>query len=133
MLSKSEVLQAVKQFAKEIDAPDAIICDAAGEQTSLDLRKFWLDIGTTLRVLEEDTPWANKAEWCFGLLKEAVRKDLSDSNSPLVLWEYCAEQCALINNMTAKDLFQLHSQTPHATEHGEEGDISNLCQFDWHE
>jgi hypothetical protein len=34
MKSKSEVLQAVKQFAKEIGAPDAIISDAAGEQSS---------------------------------------------------------------------------------------------------
>ena len=32
MKSKSEVLQAVKQFAKEIGAPNAIVCDTAGEQ-----------------------------------------------------------------------------------------------------
>ena len=31
MTSKSEVLQAVKEFAKEIGAPEAIICDAARE------------------------------------------------------------------------------------------------------
>eukprot|EP00957_Ditylum_brightwellii_P055363 4195709-Ditylum_brightwellii.AAC.1 len=30
---KGEVLLAVKQFAKEVVAPDAFICDAAGEQT----------------------------------------------------------------------------------------------------
>ena len=40
MRKKSEVLQAVKQFAKEIGAPDAIICDAAKEQTSRDLKMF---------------------------------------------------------------------------------------------
>jgi hypothetical protein len=34
MKSKAEVPQAVKQFTKEIGAPDAIICDIAGEQTS---------------------------------------------------------------------------------------------------
>ena len=34
MQTKSEVLQAVKQFAKEIGAPDAIICDMSCEQTS---------------------------------------------------------------------------------------------------
>ena len=39
MKSKSEVLQAVKQFAKEIGAPNTIISDAAGEQTSKALRK----------------------------------------------------------------------------------------------
>jgi len=32
MTLKSEVLQAVKQSAKEIEAPDAIVSDAAAEQ-----------------------------------------------------------------------------------------------------
>jgi len=59
MQSKSNVLAAVKQFAKEIGAPDAIISDAVGEQSSLALRKFLNSIGTTLRLLEEGTPWSN--------------------------------------------------------------------------
>ena len=62
MRTKSEVLQAVKQFAKEIGAPDAIICDISCEQTSRSLRKFCGEIGTTLHILEEGTPWVNKAE-----------------------------------------------------------------------
>ena len=69
MKFKIEVLQAVKQFAKEIGAPDAIICDMAGEQTSHPLRQFCNKIGTTLRVLEEGTPWANKAELYIALIK----------------------------------------------------------------
>jgi hypothetical protein len=52
MQSKAEVLQAVKQFAKEIGAPGAIICDMAGEQTSRELKRFCQEIGTTLRVLD---------------------------------------------------------------------------------
>jgi hypothetical protein len=68
MRSKKEVLQAVKQFAKEIGAPDAIIADAAREQKSLELRKFCSEIRTTLQVLEEGTPWANKAELYIGLI-----------------------------------------------------------------
>ena len=48
MKSKSEAFQAVKKFAKEIGAPDAIIFDAAGEQTSKALRKYCSDIGTIL-------------------------------------------------------------------------------------
>ena len=40
MKSKSVVLQAVKQFAKEIGAPDAIITDASKEQMSQALRRF---------------------------------------------------------------------------------------------
>ena len=85
MQSKSEVLQAVKQFAKEIGAPDAIISDMAGEQTSLALRKFCNEIGTTLRALEEGTPWANKAELYIGIIKEAVRKDMKESKCPLAI------------------------------------------------
>ena len=116
MRTKSEVLQAVKQFAKEIGAPDAIICDMSREQTSRSLRKFCGEIGTTLRILEEGTPWANKAELYIGLIKEAVRKDMKDSNCPLAFWDYCAERRARINNMTAKDTFNLHGSNPHCTD-----------------
>ena len=45
MQRKSEVLQAIKQFAKEIGAPTAIIVDMAGEQMSQEVRKFCNDIG----------------------------------------------------------------------------------------
>ena len=69
MRRRQDVLAAVKQFAKEIGAPDAIICDAAPEQKSLDLKRFLNTIGTTLRVLEEGTAWSNCAELYIGLLK----------------------------------------------------------------
>ena len=94
MRTKSEVLQAVKPFAKEIGAPDAIICDMSREQTLRSPRTFCGEIGTTLRVLEEGTPWVNKAKLYIGLIKEAVRKYMKDSNCPLAFWDYCAEQCA---------------------------------------
>ena len=76
MKTKKEVPQTVKQFAKEIGAPDAINCDAAGDQTSGSLREFFHKIGTTLRALEEGTPWSEKAELYIGLLKESVSKDM---------------------------------------------------------
>ena len=55
MQRKYEVLQAIKQFAKEIGAPTLIIGDMSGEQMSHDVRKFCNDIGTTLWALEEGT------------------------------------------------------------------------------
>ena len=54
---ESDVLQAIKQFSKVIGAPDAIIWDAARAQTSADMRKFCNEIGTTLRVLDKNSPW----------------------------------------------------------------------------
>ena len=71
MQRKLEVLQAIKQFAKEIGAPTSIIPDMSSEQMSQDVRKFCNDIGTSLRAVEEGTPWSNKAELYIGLLKEA--------------------------------------------------------------
>ena len=133
MKRKSEVLQAVKQFAKEIGAPDAIVADMAGEQMSVDLKRFCNDIGTTLRALEEGTPWSNKAELYIGLIKEAVRKDMRESDSPLVFWDYCVERRARINNLTAKQNFKLHGTTAYTATTGEEGDISNLCQYAWYD
>ena len=73
---------AVKMFAKEIGALNAIVCDMAKEQTSAELKGFLNDIGTTLRALEEGTPWANKAELYIKLMKEAVQKDMRESHSP---------------------------------------------------
>ena len=76
MKRKSEVMQAVKQFAKEVGAPDAIVCDMASEQMSAEIEQFCNTIGTTLRALEEGTLWTNKAELYIKLTKEAVQKDM---------------------------------------------------------
>ena len=41
---------------------------------------------------------------------------------------------AKVNNVTAKNLFQLHGVPPHESIFNEQSDISNLCQFafyDW--
>ena len=48
MKRKSEVLAAIKLFAKEVGAPDAIVSDMAKEQVSQDVRNFCNTIGTTL-------------------------------------------------------------------------------------
>ena len=100
---------------------------------SQEVRKFCNDIGTTLRALEEGTPWSNKAELYIGLLKEAVHKDMCESNSLMSLWDYCVERRARINSLPAKDNFKLHGTTPHTATLAEEGDIFSLCQFGWYE
>ena len=105
MKSQTELLQVVKQFAKDIVAPDAIICDGASEQKYHNIKKFLSEIGTTLQLLEEGMPWSKKAELYIGLIKEAVRKDIKSSNSSLDFWDYCVQQQACVQNMTSKDTF----------------------------
>ena len=51
MKARSEVILAVKQFAKAIGVPDAIICDASGEQSKHELCQFCHEIGKTLRYI----------------------------------------------------------------------------------
>ena len=70
----------LKAEAKEIGVPEAIICDMAGEQTSPTLKRFCQEIGTTLKFLQEGTPWTNKAELDIRLIKEAVRMDSKESD-----------------------------------------------------
>jgi hypothetical protein len=60
-MKRKEVLLAMKQFAKAIGAPDAFVADMSGEQMSKEVKAFCNEIGSTLRALEEGTPWANKA------------------------------------------------------------------------
>ena len=111
MKSKGQFLDSLKLFAKEVGVPFALVEDPAGEQTSSKVKLFCQQIGTTLRMLEEGTQWANRAELYVGLFKEGIRKDMRMSNSPLVLWDYCAERKARIHNLTARNLFQLEGQT----------------------
>ena len=133
MKSKGEFIHSLKLFAKEIGVLEALVVDPSGEQTSTKVKLFCQSIGTTLRRLEEGTQWANRAELYIGLFKESVRKDLRESNSPLVLWDYASERRTRIHNLTPRNLFQLQGQNPHMATLGEEGDISNVCTFGWYE
>ena len=126
MKRKSEVLLAIKQFAKDIGGPDSFVADMSGEQMSSEVKKFCNDIGTTLGALEEGTPWSNRAELYIGLIKEPARKDMCESNSPLCFWDYCVERKARINNLTAKNAFRLDGSTPHTLITGDE-ETSQIC------
>ena len=107
MKSKGEIVNALKLFAKEVGVPEALIVDPSGEQTSAAAKQYCQKIGTTLRIIEEHTQWANWAELYIGQFKEAIQKDMKESDSPLVFWDYCAERRAHIHNLTTKGLFQL--------------------------
>ena len=123
----------MKQFDKEIGTPDAFVADMSGEQMSKEVKTFCNDTGRTLRAMKEGTPWSNKAELYIGLMKEPVRKDMREANSPMVFWDYCLERRAWIHNLMAKSNFKLHGSNANTVTTGEEGDISSLCQFVWYE
>ena len=133
MKSKSDFLASLKQFCKDIGVPESLLLDPSGEQTSNKVKSYCHKVGTTLRILEESTQWANRAELYIGLFKESIRRDLSQTNCPLTLWDYCAERRALIHNVTPRDLFQLNGNNPTTATFGVQADISNICQYDWYD
>jgi hypothetical protein len=133
MKKESEYPLALKLFAKEVGAPNILVCDGSKTQNQRDVKKFLTQIGTTLKTLEAETQWANRAELGEGLIKESTRKDLHDSGCPIVLWDYCMERRALIYNVTSKKLFQLQGSNPHTVTFGTQADISNVCHFRWYE
>jgi hypothetical protein len=133
MKKEAEYLYALKEFSKEVGAPDVLICDGSKAQNQSAVKLYCNQIGTTLKTLEAETQFANRAELIIGLFKEATRKDMRESGSPIVLWDYCLERRALISQATSKKLFQLHGSNPHTSTFGTQADISNLCHFGWYE
>ena len=110
-----------------------LIVDGHNAQISSVVRRFCNQVSTTLRILERGTPWANRAELYIEILKEAVRKDMQASNSPMILWDYAIERRACIHNAILRLLFQNKGLTPHAATLSVEEDISNICHFGWYD
>ena len=133
MKSKGDYKEALHKFCKDVGVPSTLLVDPSGEQTSKKARKFCHQVGTTLKVLEESTQWANRAELYIGLLKSSIAKDLSRTNCPMKLWDYCAERRARIHNVIPRDLFQLNGNNPVTATFGNQADISNLCIFGWYD
>ena len=133
MKSQSEFQNALHWFCKEVGVPSTLVMDGHRAQKNLETRRFCHQVGTIMRVLEEGTPWANRAELYIGLHKEAVRQDMRRSNAPIVLWDYCLERRANIHNAIPRPLFQNNGATPHEATFGEQGDISNICNFGWYQ
>jgi hypothetical protein len=89
MQHQHDYFMALRQCAKEVGAPEVLVCDPHPTQTQQKVKEFCTQIGTTLRILEAQTQWANRAELYFGLIKEAMRKDMQATGSPWALWDYC--------------------------------------------
>jgi hypothetical protein len=133
MKDQRSYFSALKQFAKEVGAPKVLVCDLHPTQKKREVKEFCVQIGITLCVLKAKTQWANCAKLYVGLLKEAMQKDMRATGSPIVLWNYCMGQRALIFQFTVKKLFQLNETNPHTATFGTEADISHLCVFGWYE
>ena len=59
MKSTSGFMAALKYFAKEVGAPKILVDGPHPSHNSKEVKYFYNKIGTTLRLLEQVTQWAN--------------------------------------------------------------------------
>ena len=88
MRNQEELDMALHWFCKEIGVPVNLLVDAHLYQTYIKVKILCDQIGTTPKVLEKGTSWANRSELYIGLLKNEMCKDMCASHSTMSLWDY---------------------------------------------
>ena len=83
--SGMNIALAIKRYFKENGVPLHLICDQAREKVKGDSIIFCHDSGCTIIELEKGTPAANRAERNIKILKDGTKKDMFNTNSPIVL------------------------------------------------
>ena len=73
MKAEREFISTVQAFAKDVGVSAVLACDSAKTQTKKEVEDFANKIGITLRFLENETQWADRAELYIGLIKESTR------------------------------------------------------------
>ena len=56
---------------KDVGAPEALVADPRRLNKGKEVKDFCKKFGTTLRLLDQNTQWANSSDLYVGLMKEA--------------------------------------------------------------
>jgi hypothetical protein len=59
MKNQQDYFLALKHIAKDVGAPDVLVCDPHPTQRQSKVKEFCTQIDTTLRILKAKTQWAN--------------------------------------------------------------------------
>ena len=77
--AEHEFISTLQAFTEDVEVPAVLVCDGSKTKTKKEVKDFPNKIGTTLRVLENETQWADRAELYIGLIKESTRKDTCEA------------------------------------------------------
>ena len=83
---RADMEMAIKKFFKEVGVPPRLIADKAREQILGDTKKLCDQANCKIIELEKGTPASNRAERYIQIIKNETKKDLVNSDSPLVFW-----------------------------------------------
>ena len=133
MKNKSEAGYALQETIREIGIPNHIHMDGAKELTQGKWRDICWDANITTTQTERDSPWQNRTEIEIRELKRHVRRFMTRTKTPSILWDFCCQYTAELRNYLARPLPQLHARTPHEILTGNTPDISEFLEFTWYE
>ena len=74
MKTQTEFETALYWFYKYVGIPISLVMDAHKAQRKNDVKRFCDQVGSTLRVLEKGTPWANCADCVMGFSRKLYGK-----------------------------------------------------------
>ena len=105
------------------------------EQTSPALKTFLNDIGvgTTPKSIGGGNTVGKQGRTIYWFIEGVGEEGHERIKLTSPFWDYCLERRVHIYNMTVRDYPTIRGMNPHTLVTGEEGDISNLCQFSWYE
>lgn len=133
MMAERDAHLAYKSTFKEFGVPRKMIVDGARAETAGETKKLCDQSGCSIHELEKNTPSSNRAERAIQSVKKATKRDLIQSDCPLVFWCLCLERRSKIHNHSVRNSFNLTGMTPHSKLTGDITDISHLCNFKWYE
>ena len=133
MRKRKDMEFALKKFFKEVRIPSKLIADKAEEQVLGESRKLCELSSCKITELERGSPASNHTERYTGIIKNETKRDLLDSDSPLLFWCYALERRMKIINATPRDNYLQEGECPHSRMTGQPCDISAYCNFGWYE
>ena len=80
MEKESDFLLALKLFAEGIGVPKALFTHSAKAETSAEVKRFCASTSTTLKTLEQGTPWDKLSESFITILNYSVSKYMTNIN-----------------------------------------------------
>ena len=87
MNSQSEFNDTLHFVFREIGVIFSLVMDDHMAPKQNKKKKVFHQVGKTLRILEEGTPWENCIEIYISLFKEDVYRDLCVTDAPMMLWD----------------------------------------------
>ena len=133
MRTKAEAGYALKELIQDVGIPKEIHTDGAKELTIGTWKQICRDAGIKTSMTEKDSPWQNRAEVEIRELKRHTRRFMSQSASPLALWDFCCLYTVELRNRICRPLAKLKGRTPYEVLTGNTPDISEYLEFSWYQ